>query len=63
MLFVQLRGTIILRVSLKEHCYGDEGPGEDLGLAGGTHKKDDSFLSRWRTARNGRKKKILFAVP
>lgn len=59
MLFVQLRGTILLKVLLK----GRGGPGEDLGLAGGTHKKEDSFLSRWRAARNGRKKKILFAVP
>lgn len=58
-----LRGTIILDVSLGEHWCEDKGPGEDVGLGRGTHKKDDSPLSGWRTARSGCKRKILFAVP
>lgn len=54
MLLVQY--TIIPKVLQKEYWYKNMGPGEDLGLSRGMHKKDESFLSRWRTARSGSKK-------
>lgn len=61
-LFAQ--GKLVFSERLRwEDEWREKGAREDLRPSGGMHRKDEFFLRRWGTARAGRKKKILFAVP